>query len=136
MSSEPDYPDINLSEDEGKPQPSFSREIIYINLPLETQRKLPKVRDNPIRVVIGIDAYGMISLEMGTSWYGRKYKGAMGHNDLYDPRVMQPDDHMAAYNWLIEWELAEWRSIGPEDKELYATKKFAEDLRTTTEMHW
>jgi len=27
------------------------------------------------------------------------------------------------YEWLVEWELAYWKAIGPEDSELFATNK-------------
>jgi len=130
------YPVIALDEEVGEPQFSFSREIIHVNLPEMTQRSFARVADNPIHVIIGIDAYGMISLEQNTSWYGKKYKGAMSGDDFNDPTIMQHEDRMEVFGWLIEWEMAEWRAIGPEDNELFATKKLADHLRTITEMHW
>jgi hypothetical protein len=33
------------------------------------------------------------------------------------------DNRMEVYGYLVEWELAEWRQIGPEDSEIFATKK-------------
>jgi hypothetical protein len=134
--NEREYPLIELDKPEGEPQFSFSREIIYVNLPHGTRQRLPRVLDNPIHLIIGIDSYGQISIEQGTVWYGKKYQGAMSGDDMKNPALIQYDDRREIYDWLIYWEYAEWRRIGPEDSELFVTKKLADQLRTTTEMHW
>src|SRR5580765_8574595 len=134
--TEREYPLIELDKPEGEPQFSFAREIIYVSLPHSTRQQFTRSADNPIHLIIGIDSYGQIGIEEGTRWYGKKYQGAMNSDDMKNPALIQAEDRKEIYDWLIEWEYAEWRRIGPEDSELFVTIKLADQLRTTTEMHW
>ena len=43
-----------------------------------------------------------------------------------DPNAKEWQRNREAMDWLVEWELAEWKNIGPEDAELFATKKLEE----------
>lgn len=48
-----------------------------------------------------------------------------GHIDITHPGRAGADAH----EWLIEHEIAEWRQVGPEDRELFLTKRYRELLR-------
>jgi len=45
--------------------------------------------------------------------------------DIVSPndRNMQYEEARQVYDWLVENDYAEWRAIGPEDSELFATDK-------------
>jgi hypothetical protein len=73
--------------------------------------KIPFKPTHPTRtaVYVEVDEYGVISIHPYAVWSGHKPKT---HQQL-----------MEIYEWLVEWELAEWKAIGPEDSELFATEK-------------
>jgi hypothetical protein len=72
-------------------------------------RSLDQTRGH-ICVYVEVDnEYGLISLSNHTVWFGRS--------------VNSHETRMEIYEWLVEWELAEWKAIGPEDSELFATEK-------------
>jgi hypothetical protein len=61
---------------------------------------------------IEIDEYDyLVGIQPHSNFFGKKY-GDMDH-----------DEKRIVWDWLMEMELLEWRRIGPEDSELFATKR-------------
>lgn len=61
-------------------------------------------------VYVEVDNYGIISIqEKCTTWFGED--------------ISQPSVRRDITSWLVEWELAEWKQIGSEDSELFATDR-------------
>lgn len=97
---------IDLYADENKPVCKKTHDVYRITLPHEIRMSVP-TRDIPWIYVL-VDEYGMISIDdASTRW-------PLKDSVLVDKREI--------YEYLIEWELAEWRAIGQEDHELFATK--------------
>jgi hypothetical protein len=65
---------------------------------------------NWITVLISVDNYEMIHIDQG-HWFGEKI-------DITNHTQM-----LEIYEWLVEWDYAEWKKIGPEDSELFATER-------------
>lgn len=68
-------------------------------------------------VYVDVDTYGMVNIDRyRTRWFGVDLLDSHGSRSVHSLEK-------EIYEWLVEWELAEWKSIGPEDRELFATKK-------------
>ena len=66
---------------------------------------------------VTVEEGGLLMVEDNTYFNGMKF------------RDMTWEQRRDVYDWLIEWELAEWRRIGPEDSELFATDKLTDGSR-------
>jgi hypothetical protein len=83
--------------------------------------KIPYPRSNVIPtniqpfVYVEVDEYGMVNIQSHrTVWFGARPDT---HNRITHSIYKE------IYEWLVEWEFAEWKRIGPEDSELFATEK-------------
>lgn len=103
---------IDVYADEYEPVVSEAYTVYGIRFPRPAE---VKSSDIPYFLWVGVDNYGVISLESHTHWYGKR-----------EPELDWVE-RMAIYEFLVEWELAEWRNIGPEDRELFATKKLSQE---------
>jgi len=100
--------DIDLWDAENEPVFSEVWTTYLVKLPHNTSRK----SDEMVFVYVEVDQYGLVSLDrQHTIWFGEKY--SMSSHELA----------RSIYEWLVEWEFAEWKAIGPEDSELFATEK-------------
>lgn len=62
-------------------------------------------------VYIEVEDSDYAQIQQHSSYYGKSYKN------------MEHSERMDLYTFLVEHELLEWRKIGPEDSELFATEK-------------
>lgn len=67
-----------------------------------------------IFVTVSVDDTGLLNIERA-SGFGILPDDATG--------LMKHKQRLEVYEWLIEHELATWERIGPEDSEVFATKK-------------
>lgn len=99
---------VDLYTDE--PTFTFSHTTYRITIPNQMEKPSKLIP----YVYVEVDQYNMITVDRArTTWI----------------RGFSPSENktlMEIYEWLIEWELAEWRDIGPEDRELFATEKLKE----------
>lgn len=95
---------IDLYADENEPVSEWIGNIYSVKL-------LHGDRENRYNIYVEVDEYGQISIQDHTFFLGKDF------------RSMSWEERREVYSVLVEWELAEWRSIGPEDSELFATKK-------------
>lgn len=86
-----------------------------IQLPKEVSTHFKTVTYTPYIIYLDVDRLGCASLNERTYWFGN-HAGHMSH--LHKQEI---------YDFLIEWELIEWRRIGPEDSELFATEKLLKE---------
>ena len=97
---------IDLSADINAPESRLIGTTYCLTIPrsMEIQtRMIPYV-------YIEVDKYGVIGIDhYRTVWFGHNI-----HDESMRREIIE---------WLIEWEYAEWRDIGPEDRELFATSK-------------
>jgi hypothetical protein len=77
-------------------------------------RSLKTSAYQPFILYVDVDNYDMVSLGDTTHWFGTRYA------------ELSSDEIQEIHEYLVEWELAEWKQIGPEDSELFATKKLTE----------
>jgi hypothetical protein len=90
--------------------PAAAHQAVVYTLGVNSEHKQPHP-GRVITVYVAVDNYGMCHLEHNGFWLGEK---------------VDPTNHTLAreiYDWLVEWEYAEWKAIGPEDHELFATEK-------------
>lgn len=50
-----------------------------------------------------------------------------GFGDVPEDSYKRYEQERDVIDWLVEWELLCWRKIGPEDMEIFATKKLDEE---------
>jgi hypothetical protein len=85
---------------------------IRVASPLKPKRG-PKPR---IGIGVTVDETGYLEIDY-----------AYGFGEIRGSAVGITREHFAnrqeVYNYLVEWELATWQPIGPEDSEIFATKK-------------
>lgn len=107
---------IDLYADENKPVVHFYSTTyrVSISRPAEVL-----TRDIPF-VYVEVDYLDMISIDRSrTNWSGQR----LGNLDIVTDNRSVNSLMQEIYEWLVEWELAEWKAIGPEDSELFATEK-------------
>lgn len=102
---------IDLYADKNEPVTEYQYTVYKVMLPYSARMTM-RTNIQPY-AYIGVDAYGMISIESYTIWFGKHLKD------------LTWDERKEIYDWLVEWEIAEWKAIGPEDSELFITKPFA-----------
>jgi len=105
--------EFDIYADENKPAVKFYGHIWLIHPPDKTT---PRKWNDRFRLYVHVESDGLIGLESHTHWFGKHY------DDTDYP------DRQEIYEYLVEWELAEWRRIGPEDSELFATKLLDPEL--------
>lgn len=101
-------PEFNLYADENAPQAAQSAVVYRVSLDTD---KTP--RELFTSVMVGVDNYDLVHIDSGR-WMGQTIDST-NHTQVRE-----------ILDWLIEWEYAEWRSIGPEDSEVFALDKLTE----------
>lgn len=102
-----------IYEEENKPHVEESCRIYSVRFPRPTEVK----RDEVYWLYVSVDEYDYAEIMGYSSFGGKSYKN------------MDFEDRKEVHDFLIEWEILEWRRIGPEDSELFATKEFLDDIR-------
>jgi hypothetical protein len=97
---------IDLWAEENAPIVNEVATVYSLRIP----RDLTRRTSDSANVYVEVDQYGMMNIHTGTYWFRRDWK-----QDYSIQREIM--------DWLVEWEYAEWRQIGPEDSELFATEK-------------
>lgn len=60
---------------------------------------------------IEVETDGLAYIQPHSAWKLRSFKN------------LDHDERMEVYEFLTEWEFLEWKRVGPEDSELFATEK-------------
>ena len=100
--------DFNLYDDEHEPKVCEYAKVYWLKI---DDKKTG--RENFTNVFITVDPYDMINLDSG-QFLGESI------DTTNHKRCLE------IYGWLVEWEYAEWKKIGPEDSELFASDKLKE----------
>lgn len=100
---------IELWDDANEPQAKFMWHVYKLQIP-HNRTFGYRSKDLPF-VYVSVDHVAQIQLEEPTYWFGQ------------DLSQMSYDTRREIYEWLVEWEYAQWINIGPEDRELFATEK-------------
>lgn len=102
-------PEIDLWDDTHEPVSKLAWRTYRLTIP---------GHESEVRLFVSVEPYGMLSLDerMSTWFHVMKTDGMFNH-----------DTRREIYEWLKEWEFAVWKRIGPEDTELFATKKLDPD---------
>jgi hypothetical protein len=103
---------VDLYADENKPETKFTGHTWQINLPRKEAGKLST--KTPV-IWLEVDTIGIITLHSGW-WLGKRVS------------ELSFAERREVFEWLTEWELAVWRAIGPDDSEIFATKKLDPEL--------
>jgi hypothetical protein len=107
--------DLDLYADENEPEVGFVHKTYRVKVPMKRSMELP-TNWLPF-VYVEVDEYGMINIDRNhTMWFGDRLTQV-------DASKSVSQMYKEIYGWLVEWELARWIPIGPEDSELFATKK-------------
>lgn len=108
--------EIDLYADENAPLIQFYSSIYRVTIPRPAEFPTGEI---PF-VYVEVDNFGMISVDQRqTYWSGTRLRTL----DIVDDNRAVNSLLVEIHNWLVEWELAEWKAIGPEDSELFATEK-------------
>lgn len=105
---------LDLYADENEPVAKYHSITYLVKIP----DKSASVDKAPV-VYVEVDEYGLVNVGGNSIWQGT---GVGAQTSYYDPRSYH-SRVMEIYDWLVEWELCEWKRIGPEDSELFATEK-------------
>ncbi len=108
------WEEFDLWDDKHAPVTKQSYVVYVIELPLKVKKSWARAMYNPFTLWVGVSEDDTLHVIEHSIWFGKM------HNEL--PREIQRD----IVDYLIEWELAEWKQIGPEEKELFATEKLTE----------
>jgi hypothetical protein len=109
---------IDIYADENKPVVKFAWTVHRLALP-DNERYKHKWDTQPL-VYVTVEEGGLLGLDDSvTVWFGDKLRDAGKSVAVIRNEI---------YEWLIEWGFAEWRNIGPEDRELFATKLLDPEL--------
>lgn len=100
---------IDLWADENEPETHYWSKVYLVRIPRASER----TSSEQFFVYVEVDQYDIISIGGDSSWFGNKVDRDNIHKEIYD--------------WLVEWELAEWKQIGPEDSEIFATEKLTKE---------
>ena len=108
--------EIDLYSDECKPVAQFYSTMYRVSIPRPAEYPTGEI---PF-VHVEVDYLGMVTIDRDrTFWSGTRLRTLDIVNDNRSVNSLLQE----IYDWLVEWELAEWRAIGPEDSELFATEK-------------
>lgn len=103
--------DEDIYNDEYEPK-SFHYAVVYrVEFPRDKQ---PQASWTPYRLYVEVDNYDQVHISDNSYWFGKHW-----HD-------MSWAERREVWDVLVEWELFEWRRIGPEDSELFATDKLTE----------
>jgi hypothetical protein len=100
--------------------------MIHPQIKLSTRHRI-SVMLLEVHICVDVDEYGSIELVSARSF---------GDITLNNPQVSMQEAHanrMEVFNYLTEFELATWRPIGPEDSEIFATKKLDPEFGIETD---
>jgi hypothetical protein len=114
------WTEFELYDKENSPAKKFHYTVYTIQLNPKAQRGLRTTMHNPFHLYVGVHHDGLVSVLDHPFWFGVKFKD-MNHEQRRD-----------VYEYLTEWEFAEWVQIGPEDSELFATDKLTAKEDTPT----
>lgn len=103
---------IELYADENEPKVNFTERVYRVSFPRPTEVK----SSDAYALYVGVDNYGMIAIHPHSYWFGMNVD------------QLKFEERQEIYEFLIEWELAVWRKIGPEDSELFATTKLDKEF--------
>lgn len=98
---------VDLYADENEPKFEEVGTVYYVGFPRPSEIDRP----NSYFLYVEVDNWDMVNIQGHSVWAGQNFK-----NLTWDQRT-------EVYSLLVEWELCEWKSIGPEDRELFATEK-------------
>lgn len=105
--------DEDIYNDEYEPEPYHHSVIYRVEFPRD---KMPQASWAPYRIYVEIDNYDQASLSKYTYWFGKRLED------------MSYEEQREIMDYLVEWELLEWKRIGPEDSELFATDKLTKGV--------
>lgn len=105
------WKDLEIFDDALEPVPVEWSTTYLIHLPDSFRSKVPQVNFVPFTIYVDVMEDGLLTLNHHTVWYGKTIKD------------MKWDEEKEILDYLIEWELARWVRIGPEDSEVFATEK-------------
>jgi hypothetical protein len=100
---------IDLWADENEPE--VTQVALIFRVCLQRSLHFTSPSDELPWIYVEVDKWGVISIGEATRFPVEGYS-----KDVYAHQREVMD-------YLVEWELAEWRAIGPEDSELFATEK-------------
>ena len=95
-----------------EPEITFYAHVWRVQLPHRLRMELPTKEQ--IFLYVWVEPDGLISVDKRSVWFDEYYYDIGGEYNY--------DLNEEIYEYLTEWELAVWRRIGPEDRELFATK--------------
>jgi hypothetical protein len=108
---------FDLYSDGNEPEAHF----VYTTYIVRLSRNANRKSDEMAFVYVEVDQYGLLNLnEYRTIWFDDKLTHVDAGRSVHELRKQ-------IYDWLVEWEFAEWKRIGPEDSELFATAKLIGD---------
>ena len=102
-----DYKDP-IWQDENAPTVKQTAVVYHLQFPRPAEVK----REDSYYLYVEVDSRDELATVQDYSSYLGKSFGRMDF-----------DERMEVYEFLTEWEFCEWRKIGPEDRELFATHK-------------
>ena len=91
-------------------EPDAKQTAVVYRVMLDTTKTPRELYTN---VGVGVDNYSLVHID-GGQWLGQRID-TTNHTQVRE-----------ILDWLIEWEYAEWRRIGPEDSEVFALDKLTE----------
>jgi len=100
-----------LYEDKNAPQEPVFVYTVYQIRPNDRVLMENPTSFMPFSLYVGVREDGLIEMQNSTYWFGKKWPD------------MSWDEKREVYDFLTEWEYAEWKQIGPEDSELFAMEK-------------
>lgn len=105
--------DFDIWAADNEPEVHYSFTTYLVRLPRPAERS----RDEMAFVYVEVDNYGMANIDRNrTVWFTDRLTDV-------DAGKSVNAICMEIYQWLVEWELCEWKRIGPEDVELFVTAK-------------
>jgi hypothetical protein len=92
-------------------EPDVQRVWVTHHVHIPWNRRSEFKTGNHYSIYVDVEESGLIQLNETTWWNGKRAD------------KLTYEERREVYEFLIEWELASWRAIGPEDSELFALKK-------------
>ena len=102
------WKDLDVYSDDLAPE---ARESHIVHRIFVDSRRFPQVNFNPVHLFLAVARDGLAHVEDNSMYFGKRYK------DMTQPEQGEVLDY------LLEWEYVEYRRVGPEDSELFATEK-------------
>jgi hypothetical protein len=105
------WEELNVFADEYEPISKQAYVTYVVKVPIQ---KIGKAAFQPIVLYVIVRDDGLIEIDGKSYWFGKHSID------------MTYDEKQEIYEYLTEWEYCEWKAIGPEDSELFATDKLLE----------